>query len=61
MKTVKTIQKEYLGDSVYVEFDGFHIVLTTSNDEDESNVIYLDPNVSVELVKFIERLVEYPS
>ena len=40
-------RKFYLGDSVYVEFDGVGVVLTTENGlpDDPSNKIYLDPNV----------------
>lgn len=54
------VPKEYLGDSVYVEFDGYHMTLTTENGlpTDPSNRIHLDPAVQVALVSFIERLVE---
>ena len=42
--------KEYLGDSVYADFDGWHIVLTTSRD-----TIYLKPEVQAALIKFLDR------
>lgn len=37
--------KEYLGDSVYADFDGFAIVLTTENGDGASNTIVLEPQV----------------
>jgi hypothetical protein len=35
----------YLGDSVYADFDGYHIVLTTQNGYGPTNTIYLEPSV----------------
>jgi len=54
------MKKTYLGDSVYVEFDGNGLILTTENGlpDGPSNTIYLEPEVSIALVEFIERLVE---
>lgn len=37
--------KQYLGDSVYVDFDGYGITLTTENGMGASNTIYLEPQV----------------
>jgi hypothetical protein len=51
-------EKVYLGDSVYALFDGYHIVIITNNGIKDTNEIYLDPVVQVNLVKFIERIVE---
>jgi hypothetical protein len=50
--------KQYLGDSVYVEFDGLGLILTTENgkETDPSNQIYLEPEVYTALVKYIENL-----
>ena len=50
-----TTEKTYLGDSVYVEDNGYDIILTTFNGHlaDPSNVIYLDPCVYAGLVKFV--------
>ncbi len=49
--------KEYLGDSVYAELNGYGLTLTTENGlpSDPSNTIYLDPEVSVALIRCIER------
>lgn len=46
--------KEYLGDSVYAEFDGFAIVLTTENGRVASNTIVLEPQVVDALNNFVE-------
>jgi len=49
--------KEYLGDSVYAEFDGYAIILTTENGlpTDPSNTITIEPMVLSALTKFAER------
>lgn len=39
------MNKQYLGDSVYAEFDGYGIWLTTENGYGPSNKIYLEPGV----------------
>ena len=48
--------KAYLGDSVYVEFDGYDFVLTTENGLGASNRIVLEPVVYRNLVQFKENL-----
>lgn len=52
------MDKTYLGDSVYCEFDGYGYVLTTENgsSDDPSNTIYLEPAVLYELVHFNLRI-----
>ena len=39
------IEKQYLGDSVYAEFDGYHVILTTENGAGPSNTIAIEPQV----------------
>lgn len=41
------MDKDYLGDSVYAQHDGYHVILTTENGkpDDPSNTIALEPNV----------------
>ena len=48
--------KQYLGDSVYADFDGFSIVLTTENGLGPSNVIICDPEVLDALNRYREWL-----
>lgn len=46
--------KQYLGDSVYVDFDGFMVKLTTENSPDRaSNTIYLEPAVWAALQQYV--------
>lgn len=51
-------KKIYLGDSVYAEFDGYGINLTTNNGypDDPRNKIYLEPSVLRALNLFVERI-----
>ncbi len=48
--------KIYIGDSVYAEYEGFGIVLTTENGyhDDPRNRIVLEPDVYENLIQFIE-------
>jgi hypothetical protein len=50
--------KTYIGDSVYAEFDGFGIVLTTENGylDDPRNRIYLEPEIYSSLVLFVDSI-----
>ncbi len=50
-----TIEKTYLGDGVYSEFDGYQIKLTTENGSQRppTNTIYLEPEVATNLVRQI--------
>lgn len=52
--------KEYIGDSVYADYDGYNVVLTTENGrpDDPSNTIALEPNVQGNLHRYIVRLNE---
>lgn len=52
------MNKTYLGDSVYAEFDGFSIVLTTENGlpSDPSNRIVLDDSVIQALNNYVQAL-----
>ena len=48
----------YLGDSVYVDFDGYHIVLTTENGYGPTNQICLEPDVLRSLNNYWDRIIE---
>ena len=49
---------DYLGDSVYVGFDGYHIQLMTWNGypDDPRNKIALEPSVYEALVRWVKRV-----
>lgn len=48
--------KRYLGDAVYVHFDGYHVVLTTNNGIVDTNTILLDPSVIGSFGRYLEAL-----
>jgi hypothetical protein len=50
------MSKTYLGDGVYVDFDGYQLVLTAENGVSITNTIYLEPAVYGALVAYTERL-----
>jgi hypothetical protein len=52
------MRKTYLADSVYVDYDGYYLVLTTDNGEGPTNTIYLEPAVWSELRHYVERLTQ---
>lgn len=49
-------QTSYLGDGVYATFDEFGVMLTTEHHKPEcaKNVVWLDPEISENLVNFIK-------
>jgi hypothetical protein len=49
-------EKQYLGDGVYVDFDGFALTLTTENGIVATNTIVLEPEVFEALSRYVERL-----
>lgn len=49
--------KRYLGDSVYVEFDGHGLILTVEHGDDvPSNLIYIDPTTWHMLNDYVSTL-----
>ncbi len=50
--------KSYLGDAVYVDFDGQGLTLTTEDGIRATNSVYLEPEVWQALTRYVERLRE---
>jgi hypothetical protein len=50
------MRKVYLGDGVYVEFDGFSLVLTTEDGINTTNSIVIEPHVFANLIAYIDGL-----
>lgn len=48
--------KEYLGDGVYIEDQGYHVVLTTEDGISVTNRIFMDRQVEKNLRQYMERL-----
>ena len=49
-------KKLYLGDGVYVSFDGFSLILTTENRIETTNEIFLEPDTYSALQDFVKSL-----
>lgn len=49
----------HIGDGVYVQYDGYHVVLTAN--VPTTDVIFLDFDTQVALRKYLERLTIVPS
>ncbi len=52
------VKYEYVGDGVYAGFDGYQIILRANSHEYPTDIVYLEPQVWENLVKFVERLKE---
>lgn len=53
---MKKNKQVHLGESVYVEFDGVHFILSVSDgNPDPISIIFLDPEVMFELVNFYQK------
>lgn len=52
------MHKQYLGDGVYAEFDGYQVWLTTENGIETTNKIALDERVYVNLRQYVEFIKE---
>jgi hypothetical protein len=50
--------KRYIGDGVYADFDGYHIVLATDRAEGGQHKIYLEPAVFHALVDMANEIQE---
>jgi hypothetical protein len=48
--------KQYIGDAVYADFDGYSIVLTTENGIRATNTVVLEPEVFAALLQWRKRL-----
>ncbi len=54
---IKPPEKEYMGDAVMAEFDGYQIILRT--EDGNNNIIYMEPEVANKLKKYIEEVQLY--
>lgn len=48
--------KDYIGDGVYVEFDGFGIKVMANSPDNPTDTIYFEPDVSSKFIDFIKRV-----
>jgi hypothetical protein len=52
---MQKFEKTYIGDAVYVESDGYHIILTTEDGISSTNRILLEDEVLEALLRTLER------
>ncbi len=50
------MSKKYLGDGAYVDHDGYALILTTSNGMRDTNRIALEPEVWINLLRYVDQL-----
>ncbi len=52
------IPKRYIGDAVYVDHDGFAVVITTESgiDEEATNIVYMEPSVLKQFEAYLADL-----
>lgn len=55
---MKIGEEIYLGDGVYADYDGYHVILKTGTPHDITNVIYLDVQVRNALRELLESFKE---
>ena len=56
MSPGKSFTKEYLGDGLFVDFDGYQIVLTAEDGVRATNTVYLEPPVLEAFTNYVARL-----
>jgi hypothetical protein len=44
--------RSYLGDGLYVDFDGYQIVLTAEDGKRATNTVYLEPSTYAALLRW---------
>jgi hypothetical protein len=52
------VKKVYLGDGVYGEWDGYHVILTAENCNGRHNTIFLEEPVISALNTFVQAIRE---
>jgi hypothetical protein len=46
----------YLGDGLYADFDGFHILLKANSPANPTDTVYLEPAVFAALMGYAKRI-----
>lgn len=54
--TNKISRKTYIGDGVYLEYNGYDLILTTEDGISVTNRIVLEPEVYTSLLKSVELM-----
>lgn len=54
-----TLPKDYIGDSVYIEDNGYGVTLTTENGFGPSNTVIMEPSVIHAFQNYLERMKQH--
>ena len=54
-----TAQEQYLGDGVYADHDGYHVVLSVRNGYSATQTIYLEPSVLKALNDYAGKMMSH--
>lgn len=46
----------YLGDGAYARYDGYNLVVYTSDGQAVTNEVYLEPEVLAAFLRFLEKI-----
>jgi hypothetical protein len=55
------MDREYIGDGVYVEHDGYRFILKVNDAHNPSDIVVLEPEVFANLIKYAEKLKMLPN
>lgn len=50
------MKKRYLGDAVYVQHDGYHVILSTEDGIRTTNEVFLEPHVLNEFERWLTEV-----
>ena len=55
---MKIGEKRHIGDGVYVEYDGYHVVLKANSPDIPTDTIYLDVHVQIALRELLSEVLD---
>lgn len=59
VSSIQPPSAEYLGDGLYVDFDGWQVRLWADRGPDGLSEVYLEPDVLVSFLRYVEKLKAY--
>jgi len=53
------IEKTYLGDGLYAEYDGYQFALKANDDKNPTDTVYLEPKVFIAFLDFASKYLKF--
>lgn len=53
------MDKVYLGDGCYAQYDGWMIRVFASNGMEDTNEVFLEPEVAKNLIQFVKKVMPH--